>query len=246
MKKRMRLLVIAFVGMLVFSFIAEPPVAEAAVPVVDFENIMQQLKTFEQEAMTVINTAKQVELQYKELLNLPSQIMNSYKTLISSEIGQIQSLLTSTTGILNPNKKLDDLWISMFKPAGDLTLDTVTHATAAATNATTIKALDTVNYESFMVVKEAMKNITQTQSNIDQLLELNASAEGQKQTGQVQNMLLAEQAKLLQQQNLIRAAEANARITYYQRANQMDAIAQAICLKAADEAKNMDFTVTSK
>ena len=92
--------------------------ATAAIPVIDTQNILQQLKTYEQEAMTVINTAKQIELQYKELLNLPNQILNSYKSLLGNEIGELQSILKNTTGILNPDKKLDDLWISLFKPAG--------------------------------------------------------------------------------------------------------------------------------
>lgn len=68
---------------------------------------------------------------------------------------------------------------------------------------------------------------------------LNASAEGQKQAAQINNMLLAEQAKILQQQNLIRAAEAVARISYYQRQNQLDALAEAQRTQAADSILNM-------
>ena len=190
--------------------------------------------------MTVINTAKQIELQYKELLNLPNQIMNSYKSLLNSEIGQIQDLLKNTTGILNPDKKLDDLWISLFKPAGDLTKTNVTPSAAAAASGSIIKSVDKANYESFEIVKGAMSNITQTQKNIDDLLELNKSSEGAKQTGQVQNMLLAEQAKILQQQNLIRAAEANARLTYFQQENEARRIAAAIGEKAAAAIEGMD------
>ena len=87
-----------------------------------------------------------------------------------------------------------------------------------------------------------MDNIKQTQKNIDDLLELNKSSEGAKQTGQVQNMLLAEQAKLLQQQNLLRAAEANARISHYQRQNELDALAYAIGQKAAESVSKMDVS----
>ena len=216
--------------------------AQAAIPVIDTQNILQQLKTYEQEAMTVINTAKQVQLQAQELLSLPTSIMNSFKSLTSTEISALQSLLTNTTGMLNPNKSLDDLWISMFKPAGDLTKTNITAATASAASASTIKATDTVNYESFKIVKTAISTIEQSQSNIDQLLELNSSAEGQKQAGQIQNMLLAEQAKIMQQQNVIRAAEANARITYYQRQNQLDAMAQVLAEQAAESIEKMDVS----
>lgn len=219
-----------------------PITATAAIPVIDTQNILQQLKTYQQEAMTVINTAKQIELQYKELLNLPNQILNSYKSLVNSEIGELQSILKNTTGILNPDKKLDDLWISLFKPAGTLTKTTVSSSTAAAASSGISKSVDTVNYESFEIVKGALGKITQTQKNIDDLMTLNASSEGAKQTGQIQNMLLAEQAKILQQQNLIRAAEVNARITYYQQQNEMNSLARAIGQKAADSIGNMDVS----
>ena len=219
-----------------------PITATAAIPVIDTQNILQQLKTYEQEAMTVINTAKQIELQYKELLNLPNQILNSYKSLLGNEIGELQSILKNTTGILNPDKKLDDLWISLFKPAGTLTKTTVSSSTATAASSGISKSVDTVNYESFAIVKGALGKITQTQKNIDDLMTLNASSEGSKQTGQIQNMLLAEQAKIMQQQNLIRAAEVNARITYYQQQNEMNSLARAIGQKAADSIGNMDVS----
>lgn len=242
MAKSRGLVIFLAVVCLLSGAVFAPITVTAAIPVIDTQNILQQLKTFEQEAMTVINTAKQIELQYKELLNLPNQIMSSYKSLLNSEIGQIQDLLKNTTGILNPDKKLDDLWISLFKPAGDLTKTTVTSATAAAASSSLNKSVDKANYESFEIVKGAMSNITQTQKNIDDLLELNKSSEGAKQTGQVQNMLLAEQAKLLQQQNLLRAAEANARITHYQRQNELDALAHAIGQKAAEAVGKMDVS----
>ena len=240
-KSRWTILFLAVICLVSGSLFA-PLSATAAIPVIDTQNILQQLKTFEQEAMTVINTAKQIELQYKELLNLPNQVMNSYKSLLNSEIGQIQNLLKNTTGILNPDKKLDDLWISLFKPAGDLTKTTVTPSAAAAASSSITQAVDKANYESFQIVKGAMSNVTQTQKNIDDLLELNKSSEGAKQTGQVQNMLLAEQAKILQQQNLIRAAEANARLTYYQRQNESMRLAQALGEKASNAIDNMDIS----
>ena len=78
-KSRWTILFLAIVCMLSGAFFA-PMSATAAIPVIDTQNILQQLKTYQQEAMTVINTAKQIELQYKELLNLPNQILNSYKS----------------------------------------------------------------------------------------------------------------------------------------------------------------------
>ena len=114
------------------------------------------------------------------------------------------------------------------------------HTAAAAASSGITKSVDTVNYESFEIVKGALGKITQTQQNIDDLMTLNASSEGSKQTGQIQNMLLAEQAKILQQQNLIRGAEVNARITYYQQENEAKRLAAAIGERAAAAIENMD------
>lgn len=238
-KSRWTVLFLAIVCVLSGTVFA-PLSAIAVVPVNDAQNILQQLKTYQQEAMTVVNTAKQIELQYKELLNLPNQILNSYKSLLGNEIGELQSILKNTTGMLNPDKKAEDLFISLFKPAGTLTKTTVTSSTAAAASSGISKSVDTVNYESFEIVKGALGKITQTQKNIDDLMTLNASSEGSKQTGQIQNMLLAEQAKIMQQQNLIRAAEVNARVSYYQQQNEYKRLAAAIGEKAATSIENMD------
>ena len=151
----------------------------------------------------------------------------------------MQTSLSNTSGVLNPQKTLSSVWNSTFVPAGTITANNITGTKVSAINGATISALDQANYDSFNVVKTAINNINQTQSNLDQLMKLNAGAEGQKQSTQINNMLLAEQAKLLQQQNIIRAAEAAARISYYQRLNQLDALAEAQCNQAANSIMNM-------
>ncbi|MBP2665431.1 MAG: type secretion system family protein [Firmicutes bacterium] len=243
MKKVMGLALIGLLSLYLF----QPFATQAAIPVIDTENILQQYKTYIQEAQTVINTAQQIQLQIKELTSLPASTISSFQSILNSEMNKMKNLLTSTTGALNPQKTLDSVWDSIFRPKGDLVSSTnITSSTVSAVNATTISGLDTVNYEAMKIVKVAVADLEQTQKNIDNLVSLAGSAEGAKQTGQVQNMILAEQTKLMQKQNVIRAAEANARISYFQRQNQLDAIAQAIGNKAAEETRNMDLKVTSK
>ena len=219
------------------------PISEAAIPVIDSSNITQQYATYLQTLQTVVNTAQQITLQIQELKSLPNSLLGNYQSILQQEANRLKQSLANTSGALNPMKDLNSVWNSTFKPAGTITAANYTSATASAVNGSTITALDQANYDSFSVVKNAINNMNQTQSNLNQLMTLNASAEGQKQTGQINNMLLAEQAKLLQQQNIIRAADAAARISYYQRQNQREALAQADADQAADSIKKMNTNV---
>lgn len=72
-------LIVLCVLVLTSSGYAAPP-AHAAIPVIDVDNITQQLKTYQETVKVVTNTKEQVELQWKELKKLPSQILNGYKT----------------------------------------------------------------------------------------------------------------------------------------------------------------------
>ncbi len=232
-------MIIALCGVGLTLPLAVLPEIEAAIPVVDSSNIAQQYQTYLQTYQTVINTAKQITLQIQELKALPANTLSKYQSILNQEVSAIQTSLSNTSGVLNPQKTLNSIWNSTFKPAGTITANNITGTKVSAVNGTTIKALEQANYDSFNVVKTAINNINQTQSNLDQLMKLNAGAEGQKQSTQINNMLLAEQAKLLQQQNIIRAAEAAARISYYQRLNQLDALAEAQCNQAANSIMNM-------
>ena len=59
-------LIILCVLVLTSSGYAAPP-AHAAIPVIDVDNITQQLKTYQETVKVVTNTKEQVELQWKEL-----------------------------------------------------------------------------------------------------------------------------------------------------------------------------------
>lgn len=239
MKKKTYITIAAVCGAVFGLSLAVLPELEAAIPVTDSSNIAQQYKTYLQTYQTVINTAKQITLQIQELKTLPSGTLSQYQSILNQEVSTMQTSLSNTSGVLNPQKTLSSVWNSTFEPAGIVTANNITGSKVSAINGATISALDQANYDSFNVVKTAINNMKQTQSNLDQLMTLNTSAEGQKQSTQINNMLLAEQAKLLQQQNMVRAAEGVARITYYQRQNQLDALADAQCNQAANSIMNM-------
>lgn len=246
MSKRNKVLKYMLIGAVIATPIAAfstSKLTEAAIPVIDSSNIAQQAATLAQTIKTVTNTAQQITLQLKELESLPSNTLNSFKSAIGNDFQKAASVLNSSTGILDPNKSTSSAWTEAFGSAGNLTKDNITLASAASANSGYGKALDKANYDSMNIIKECSKGIEDTNARIKSLMELNASAEGQKQSAQIQNMLLAEQAKLLQYQNTMRAAEAASRVTYYQRLNQIDTNTQALNDKSAEEIKN--FTITS-
>lgn len=246
MSKRNKLLEYVLIGAVIATPIAAfstSKLTEAAIPVIDSSNIAQQAKTLAETINTVTNTAKQIALQVKELNPLSNDTLTSFKTSIDNDFKKAASLINSSTGILDPTKSTSAAWTEAFGVAGTLTKDNITHASAANANSGYGKALDKANYDSMNIIKECSKGIEDTNAKIKSLMDLNASAEGQKQSAQIQNMLLAEQAKLLQYQNNMRAAEATSRVTYYQRLNQIDTNTQALNDKSAEEIKN--FTITS-
>lgn len=236
-------LVACTLGLLAALPAVKLPETEAAIPVIDTANIDQQHLTYLETVKTVLNTAQQITLQLQELKSLSSSTLNDYQSILNREVQAMETSLGQTTGILNPEKNLSSTWKTIFQPAGTITADNYSTSTANAVNSTTIAALENANYDSAQVVKTAITSLDQTKANLDQLLQLNASAEGQKQSSQINNMLLAEQAKLLQQQNLIRAADASARIAYFERRNQLDALAEAQGRQAAEATRNMDTSV---
>lgn len=107
-------LIILCVLVLTSSGYAAPP-AHAAIPVIDVDNITQQLKTYQETVKVVTNTKEQVELQWRELKKLPSQILNGYKTSLINGWNKIQDILTKngtviygTTGTIS-DKGVPDL-----------------------------------------------------------------------------------------------------------------------------------------
>ena len=80
--------------------LAIPMTASAAIPVIDDQNIMQQLKTYMESIKIVTNTAQQIELQLKELESLPEKVLQSYKDAFQASIEKVTQA-TKEGGILS-------------------------------------------------------------------------------------------------------------------------------------------------
>lgn len=74
---------------IIFSISLTVP-AEAAIPVIDDQNIAQQLKTYTETLNVVKNTAQQISLQLKELMAMPENILNEYKQAFNDSITAVK------------------------------------------------------------------------------------------------------------------------------------------------------------
>lgn len=63
--------------------------SQAAIAVIDTQNIAQQAKTFAESAKLVTQTAQQITLQAKELASFPSNLINSYNQGINSSLANL-------------------------------------------------------------------------------------------------------------------------------------------------------------
>lgn len=73
---------IATALLIAVSIAAAPLRASAAIPVVDVENIAQQLKTYLETVKLVTNTAEQIQMQLLELKSLPERLITKYKSCL--------------------------------------------------------------------------------------------------------------------------------------------------------------------
>lgn len=203
-------LIILCVLVLTSSGYAAPP-AHAAIPVIDVDNITQQLKTYQETIKVVTNTKEQVELQWKELKKLPSQILNGYKTSLINGWNKIQDILTKngtviygTTGTIS-DKGVPDLatahtiyindYFSKNIPAiiGNDLPETLGSARTA--RLITLATLMRNNADTLSAIQKLMGELDSINEEIQQAEEDSANAEGAMQAQQAANHIAALQLR---------------------------------------------------
>lgn len=203
-------LIILCVLVLTSSGYAAPP-AHAAIPVIDVDNITQQLKTYQETVKVVTNTKEQVELQWKELKKLPSQILNGYKTSLINGWNKIQDILTKngtviygTTGTIS-DKGVPDLatahtiyindYFSKNIPAiiGNNLPETLGSARTA--RLITLATLMRNNADTLSAIQKLMGELDSINEEIQQAEEDSANAEGAMQAQQAANHIAALQLR---------------------------------------------------
>lgn len=203
-------LIILCVLVLTSSGYAAPP-AHAAIPVIDVDNITQQLKTYQETVKVVTNTKEQVELQWKELKKLPSQILNGYKTSLINGWNKIQDILTKNGTVINgttgtiSDKGVPDLatahtiyindYFSKNIPAiiGNDLPETLGSARTA--RLITLATLMRNNADTLSAIQKLMGELDSINEEIQQAEEDSANAEGAMQAQQAANHIAALQLR---------------------------------------------------
>lgn len=203
-------LIILCVLVLTSSGYAAPP-AHAAIPVIDVDNITQQLKTYQETVKVVTNTKEQVELQWKELKKLPSQILNGYKTSLINGWNKIQDILTKngtviygTTGTIS-DKGVPDLATAHTIYINDYFNKNIppiigndlpeTLGSARTARLITLATLMRNNADTLSAIQKLMGELDSINKEIQQAEEDSANAEGAMQAQQAANHIAALQLR---------------------------------------------------
>lgn len=203
-------LIILCVLVLTSSGYAAPP-AHAAIPVIDVDNITQQLKTYQETVKVVTNTKEQVELQWKELKKLPSQILNGYKTSLINGWNKIQDILTKngtviygTTGTIS-DKGVPDLATAHTIYINDYFNKNIppiigndlpeTLGSARTARLITLATLMRNNADTLSAIQKLMGELDSINEEIQQAEEDSANAEGAMQAQQAANHIAALQLR---------------------------------------------------
>lgn len=203
-------LIILCVLVLTSSGYAAPP-AHAAIPVIDVDNITQQLKTYQETVKVVTNTKEQVELQWKELKKLPSQILNGYKTSLINGWNKIQDILTKngtviygTTGTIS-DKGVPDLVTAHTIYINDYFNKNIppiigndlpeTLGSARTARLITLATLMRNNADTLSAIQKLMGELDSINEEIQQAEEDSANAEGAMQAQQAANHIAALQLR---------------------------------------------------
>ena len=203
-------LIILCVLVLTSSGYAAPP-AHAAIPVIDVDNITQQLKTYQETVKVVTNTKEQVELQWRELKKLPSQILNGYKTSLINGWNKIQDILTKngtviygTTGTIS-DKGVPDLATAHTIYINDYFNKNIpaiigndlpeTLGSARTARLITLVTLMRNNADTMAAIQKLMGELDGINEEIQQAEEDSANAEGAMQAQQAANHIAALQLR---------------------------------------------------
>ena len=203
-------LIILCVLVLTSSGYAAPP-ARAAIPVIDVDNITQQLKTYQETVKVVTNTKEQVELQWRELKKLPSQILNGYKISLINGWNKIQDILTKngtviygTTGTIS-DKGVPDLATAHTIYINDYFNKNIpaiigndlpeTLGSARTARLITLATLMRNNADTLAAIQKLMGELDGINKEIQQAEEDSANAEGAMQAQQAANHIAALQLR---------------------------------------------------
>ncbi len=176
------------------SLLSCTPVYAGNIPVIDNQNIAQQLKTYTETLNIVKNTAEQIQLQVKELTALPQQVLDKYKTAFDKSVSNVKEILASADFFSEP-EKWDKFWTETYpRITGDDYKQTVLQERSI--NQTIEEIMSMRNKEDTERYHELMQELELSKKRLQDLLEQNKTAVGNKQVTQIANQIAAEKAHI--------------------------------------------------
>lgn len=179
-------------GLVGTLLLALPMTAQASIPVIDTENILQQIKTYTETLQVVTNTAQQITLQLKELEALPEAILDTYKNDLNNSMTAINSTMKKS-GFFTEETAWNEYWQNTFPK---IAVDTYA-ATALSeqnVNATLQEVLSMKNRDDVTNYHQLMTELEISKARLLDLLEQNKTPQGSKQVQQLANEIASEKA----------------------------------------------------
>ena len=181
-------------GMVGTFLLALPLTAQAAIPVIDPENILQQIKTYTETLQVVTNTAQQITLQLKELEALPEAVLDTYKDALNNSMASINTAMKQS-GFFTEEVAWNQYWQNTFPK---IAVDAYAQTSLAEQNVNTTlqEVLSMRNREDVTTYHQLMGELDASRSRLTDLLEQNKSPTGSKQVQQLANEIAAEKAHI--------------------------------------------------
>ena len=166
-------------GLVGTFLLALPMTAQASIPVIDTENILQQIKTYTETLQVVTNTAQQITLQLKELEALPENILDSYKNALNSSMTSINTAM-KTSGFFTEATAWNQYWQSTFPK---IAVDAYAQTSLAEQNVKTTlqEVLSMRNRDDVTAYHQLMTELDVSKKRLSDLLEQNKAPTGSKQ-----------------------------------------------------------------
>lgn len=182
------------IGVMGTLLLAGPMTVQASIPVIDSENILQQIKTYTETLQVVTNTAQQITLQLKELAALPETVLDSYKDALDNSMTVVNGAMKKS-GFFTENAEWNTYWQSTF-PKIAVNKYPETFLAEQNVNTTVQEVLSMRNRDDIATYHQLMTELDESRKRLTNLLEQNKSPEGSKQAQQLANEIAAEKAHI--------------------------------------------------
>ena len=181
-------------GLVGTFLLALPMTAQASIPVIDTENILQQIKTYTETLQVVTNTAQQITLQLKELEALPETVLDSYKDALNSSVASVNTAMKKS-GFFTETAAWNQYWKNTFPK---IAVDAYAQTSLAEQNVKTTlqEVLSMRNRDDVTAYHQLMTELDVSKKRLSDLLEQNKAPTGSKQVQQLANEIAAEKAHI--------------------------------------------------